>query len=213
MARWATPSIRCIPCIWRMVPIRRRLGVERSHLSAARQCPPANPGRGATKAAAGPDACQRGRPRHAVHPVRLVLSAASNLGWVIAADVTNPAHPRSPQAGQPARVNIPVRASGRPARVCPSMKTRTCMGWRQWRLDPPTGNFGNCFFRLAYTPASKAGPAKLRMRGLVVALIPMRDERAMIQRSPRPAASPPDEMERGTDQRREQYQQRPHRRG
>jgi hypothetical protein len=90
-------------------------------------------------------------------------SASTNLGWVLAVDVTNPAHPAiaaswTTGSGQYPGAGIWQAGQGLSVDANQNLHGMTGNGG----FDPPTGNFGNCFFRLAYTPASNAAPAKLQ---------------------------------------------------
>jgi hypothetical protein len=90
-------------------------------------------------------------------------SASTNLGWVIAVDVSNPARPAIAAAwttgsGKYAGAGIWQAGQGLSADEALDLHGMTGNGG----FDPPTGNFGNCFFRLVYTPASNAGPARLQ---------------------------------------------------
>ena len=90
-------------------------------------------------------------------------SASTNLGWVLAVDVTNPAHPAvaatwTTGSGQYPGAGIWQAGQGLSVDENHNLHGMTGNGG----FDPPTGNFGNCFFRLAYTPAGNAAPAKLQ---------------------------------------------------
>jgi hypothetical protein len=90
-------------------------------------------------------------------------SASTNLGWVIAVDVTNPAHPAiaatwTTGSGQYPGAGIWQAGQGLSVDEKQNLHGMTGNGG----FDPPTGNFGNCFFRLVYTPPSNAAPAKLQ---------------------------------------------------
>jgi hypothetical protein len=89
-------------------------------------------------------------------------SATTNLGWVVAADVSNPAHPviaASWTTGSGAHPGAGIWQAGQGLSVDSSQNLHGMTG--NGCFDPPTGNFGNSFFRLAYTPASRAAPASL----------------------------------------------------
>jgi hypothetical protein len=90
-------------------------------------------------------------------------SASTNLGWVLAVDVTNPADPvitASWTTGSGRYPGAGIWQAGQGLSVDADQNLHGMTG--NGGFDPPTGNFGNCFFRLAYTPASNAGPAKLQ---------------------------------------------------
>jgi hypothetical protein len=90
-------------------------------------------------------------------------SASTNLGWVLAVDVTNPVHPAiaatwTTGSGQYPGAGIWQAGQGLSVDENQNLHGMTGNGG----FDPPTGDFGNCFFRLSYTPASNAAPAKLQ---------------------------------------------------
>jgi hypothetical protein len=90
-------------------------------------------------------------------------SASTNLGWVVAVDVTNPAHSAlaatwTTGSGQYPGAGIWQAGQGLSVDENQNLHGMTGNGG----FDPPTGDFGNCFVRLAYTPASNAAPAKLQ---------------------------------------------------
>jgi len=90
-------------------------------------------------------------------------SASTNLGWVLAVDVTNPAHPEiaatwTTGSGQYPGAGIWQAGQGLSVDANQNLHGMTGNGG----FDPPTGDFGNCFFRLAYTPAGNAAAAKLQ---------------------------------------------------
>ena len=89
-------------------------------------------------------------------------SASTNLGWVLAVDVTDPAHPAiaaswTTGSGQYPGAGIWQGGQGLSVDVTQNLHGMTGNGG----FDPPTGDFGNCFFKLAYTPASGASAATL----------------------------------------------------
>jgi hypothetical protein len=87
-------------------------------------------------------------------------SATANLGWVLAVDATNPTHPslvaiwttgsgRYPGAG--------IWQAGQGLSVDANQNLHGMSG--NGGFDPPTGNFGNCFFKLAIRrPATRPRP-------------------------------------------------------
>jgi len=90
-------------------------------------------------------------------------SAPTNLGWVLAVDVTDPAHPAIAATWTTGSSRYPgagIWQAGQGLSVDETQNLHGLTG--NGGFDPPTGNFGNCFFRLAYTPASNAAPAKLQ---------------------------------------------------
>jgi hypothetical protein len=90
-------------------------------------------------------------------------SASTNLGWVLAVDVTNPAHPAIAASWTTGSGQYPgagIWQAGQGLSVDGNHNLHGLTG--NGGFDPATGDFGNCFFRLAYTPASNAAPAKLQ---------------------------------------------------
>lgn len=89
-------------------------------------------------------------------------SASTNLGWVLAIDVTDPAHPAISATWTTGSGHFPgagIWQAGQGLSVDEHQNLHGMTG--NGGFDPPTGNFGNCFFRLSYTPPSGAAPAKL----------------------------------------------------
>jgi hypothetical protein len=90
-------------------------------------------------------------------------SASTNLGWVLAVDVTNPAHPAMAASWTTGSGQYPgagIWQAGQGLSVDANQNLHGMAG--NGGFDPPTGDFGNCFFRLAYTPARNGAPAKLQ---------------------------------------------------
>jgi len=90
-------------------------------------------------------------------------SAPTNLGWVVAVDVSNPAHPTIAATWSTGSGFYPgagIWQAGQGLSVDENQNLHGLTG--NGGFDPPTGNFGNCFFRLAYSPSSNSAPAKLQ---------------------------------------------------
>ena len=90
-------------------------------------------------------------------------SATTNLGWVVAVDVSNPQRPAvaaswTTGSGQYPGAGIWQAGQGLSVDENNNLHGMTGNGG----FDPPSGNFGNCFFRLAYSPAGNGNPAALR---------------------------------------------------
>jgi hypothetical protein len=90
-------------------------------------------------------------------------SASTNLGWVLAVDVTNAAHPAIAASWTTGSGQYPgagIWQAGQGLSVDETLNLHGMTG--NGGFDPPTGNFGNCFFRLSYTPASNTAQASLQ---------------------------------------------------
>jgi hypothetical protein len=90
-------------------------------------------------------------------------SASTNLGWVVAVDVTSPAHPSIATAwttGSGRYTGAGIWQAGQGLSVDEDQFLHGMTG--NGGFDPPTGNFGNSFFKLAYRPAGHGGPADLK---------------------------------------------------
>jgi hypothetical protein len=90
-------------------------------------------------------------------------SASTNLGWVLAIDITDAAHPTiaatwTTGSGRFAGAGIWQAGQGLSVDAQQNLHGMTGNGG----FDPPTGNFGNCFFKLAYIPTNNGAAAKLR---------------------------------------------------
>ena len=90
-------------------------------------------------------------------------SASTNLGWVLAIDVTTPAEPTIAATWTTGSGKFPgagIWQGGQGLSVDTSGALHGMTG--NGGFDPPGGDFGNCFFKLAYTPAAAGAPATLR---------------------------------------------------
>ncbi len=90
-------------------------------------------------------------------------SASTNLGWVLAIDVTEPSQPKIAAAWTTGSGQYPgagIWQAGQGLSVDAENMLHGMTG--NGAFDPPSGNFGNSFFKLAYTPASGTTPASLK---------------------------------------------------
>ncbi len=89
-------------------------------------------------------------------------SASTNLGWVIAVDVSQPSRPAitatwTTGSGQYPGAGIWQAGQGLSVDADNNLHGMTGNG----AFDPLSGDFGNCFFKLAYTPSTIAAAASL----------------------------------------------------
>jgi hypothetical protein len=90
-------------------------------------------------------------------------SARTNLGWVVAVDVTDVARPVLSASWTTGSGHYPGAGIWQAGQGL-SVDAQGCLHCMTGNggFDPPTGNFGNCFLKLSYTPPTASAKANIR---------------------------------------------------